>query len=761
MNKMKTPLTLKLFILAVLLLVVRSGSSQNVNNDTLLQNRDAVYGLIKRTMPYYADQFTIEFIGKKDHKDIFEIEAQNNKIVLRGNNGISIASALNYYLKNIVHCDITWNGTNLNLPKVLPLPDTLIRKTTPYRFRYYLNYCTYNYSMSWWDWKRWEKEIDWMALNGINTPLALTGQNSIWDRVYKSMGFDDKDMESFFSGPAYFGWFWMGNLDAWGGPLPKSWMTSHEDLQKKILARERSFGMTPVLPAFTGHVPPSFKNKFPNAKLKKTSWVGFPKVSILDPSDPMFTEIGKRFITEQTKIYGTDHLYSADTFNENTPPSNDTTFLSEVSKKVYQSMAMADPKAQWFMQGWLFYHESKFWKEKQIKALLNAVPDDKMIILDLWSERFPIWNSTKAYYGKPWIWNMLHNFGGNINLYGLMENIANNPSAALHSQTSGKLSGIGLTMEGIEQNPVIYELMLENVWRDQPIDLSTWLKDYTLRRYGNLNGDAVKAWNILRTTVYADSITSGGPESIIAARPTFNRNANCVTTRFTYKQKDLISAWEYMLKASESLKNSDGYQFDLVDITRQVMANYATVIQERFGEDYKRQDLNAFKLNSNQFLELITDIDRLLATRKDFLLGTWLNSAKACGTNNDERTLYEKNARNLLTLWGDKNSRLHEYANRQWSGLLDGFYKKRWEQFFAFIETNMQNKKEVDFKAYEKSIKDWEWEWVNSHESYTDQPQGDAVKVACEMFRKYHDKMIQSYKDESKSVYSGAKDILP
>ncbi len=758
---MKTPLTLKLFILAVLLLVVRSGSSQNVNNDTLLQNRDAVYGLIKRTMPYYADQFTIEFIGKKDHKDIFEIEAQNNKIVLRGNNGISIASALNYYLKNIVHCDITWNGTNLILPKVLPLPDTLIRKTTPYRFRYYLNYCTYNYSMSWWDWKRWEKEIDWMALNGINTPLALTGQNSIWDRVYKSMGFDDKDMESFFSGPAYFGWFWMGNLDAWGGPLPKSWMTSHEDLQKKILERERSFGMTPVLPAFTGHVPPSFKNKFPNAKLKKTSWVGFPKVSILDPSDPMFTEIGKRFITEQTKIYGTDHLYSADTFNENTPPSNDTTFLSEVSKKVYQSMAMADPKAKWFMQGWLFYHESKFWKEKQIKALLNAVPDDKMIILDLWSERFPIWNSTKAYYGKPWIWNMLHNFGGNINLYGLMENIANNPSAALHSQTSGKLSGIGLTMEGIEQNPVIYELMLENVWRDQPIDLSTWLKDYTLRRYGNLNGNAVKAWNILRTTVYADSMTSGGPESIIAARPTFNRNANCVTTRFTYKQKDLINAWEYMLKASESLKSSDGYQFDLVDITRQVMANYATVIQERFGEDYKRQDLNAFKLNSDQFLELITDMDRLLATRKDFLLGTWLNSAKACGTNNDERTLYEKNARNLLTLWGDKNSRLHEYANRQWSGLLEGFYKKRWEQFFTFIETNMQNKKDVDFEAYEESIKDWEWEWVNSHESYTDQPQGDAVKVANEMFRKYHDKMIQSYKDESKSVYSGAKDILP
>jgi alpha-N-acetylglucosaminidase len=182
--------------------------------------------------------------------------------------------------------------------------------------------------MAWWDWERWQQEIDWMALNGINMPLALTGEEAIWRDVYHTLGFTDKALDAFFSGPAYFSWLWMGNIDGWGGPLPQHWMDTHKDLQKKILAQERSFGMTTVLPAFTGHVPPSFIEKFPNAKVKKTNWgAGFNDVYILDAEDSLFEKIGALFLETQTKEYGTDHFYSADTFNENVPPTNDSTFL--------------------------------------------------------------------------------------------------------------------------------------------------------------------------------------------------------------------------------------------------------------------------------------------------------------------------------------------------------------------------------------------------------------------------------------------------
>ncbi|RYZ50832.1 MAG: alpha-N-acetylglucosaminidase, partial [Chitinophagaceae bacterium] len=520
--------------------------------------------------------------------------------------------------------------------------------------------------------------------------------------------------------PAYFNWFWMGNLDAWGGPLPQRWMQSHEALQKQILQRERSLGMTPILPSFTGHVPPAFKEKFPSVKLKKTNWVGFPTVNILDPSEPMFLEIGKKFIEEQTKAFGTDHLYTADTFNENRPPTNDSTFLNDVSQKVYQSMAAADPKATWIMQGWMFQHQEKFWQPTQIKALLNAVPNDKMIILDLWSEKKPVWNKTEAYYGKPWIWCMLHNFGGNTSMYGRMSNVAGDPAATLHDPKAGKLSGIGLTPEGIEQNPVMYDLLLENVWRDKPVELDSWLKKYAFRRYGKRNQATDKAWQILKETVYSDSLTNGGSESIVCARPTFAASTRGVTTRLSYRAEQLLPAWKNFIEAAGELKNSDGFQYDLVDLSRQVLANYASVLQQQCAALYKKGDIDSFKLQSHAFLALISDMDALLSTRKDFLLGKWLEDAKSWGTTPEEKKLYEKNARNLLTLWGDKNSTLREYACRQWAGLLNGYYKSRWKQFFDYVNQQMQSRLPVDEKVFDSRIKEWEWKWVNSSEAYAD-----------------------------------------
>ncbi|HET7897738.1 MAG TPA: alpha-N-acetylglucosaminidase TIM-barrel domain-containing protein, partial [Flavisolibacter sp.] len=265
-------------------------------------NKAAAEALIHRLLPKYTSQFVVEALSPESGKDAFEIESNQNKIVLRGNNGVAIASALYYYLNEVGHCQITWNGENLKLPAVLPAVQKKIQKNSPYTFRYYLNYCTFNYSMSWWDWSRWEKEIDWMALHGINMPLSIIGEEYTWYLVYKEMGFTNEELKGFFSGPSYFAWFWMGNLDGWGGPLPLNWMERHKDLQQKIVQRQRELGMKPVLPAFTGHVPAAFKQKFPTAKLKQTNWTnGFADTYILDAEDPLFAQIGKKFLQVQTK----------------------------------------------------------------------------------------------------------------------------------------------------------------------------------------------------------------------------------------------------------------------------------------------------------------------------------------------------------------------------------------------------------------------------------------------------------------------------
>src|SRR5690606_16199218 len=141
---------------------------------------------------------------------------------------------------------------------------------------------------------------------------------------------------------------------------------------------------------------------------------------------------------------------------------------------------------------------------------------------------------------------------------GLMDRVATWPSQALNHPQKGKLTGIGLTPEAIEQNPVVYELMMENAWRRTPIDLTAWLKGYTHRRYGQENTSANQAWDILRRTVYADSVANGGPESIIVGRPTFERSTGGATTNFTYSQTDLVKAWELLFAAAPELNASQG-----------------------------------------------------------------------------------------------------------------------------------------------------------------------------------------------------------
>ena len=539
--------------------------------------------LIQRMVPNHVNQFEIREINSADN-DGFELYSENGKIVLAGNNGVSIASALYYYLNEYCHCQITWNGVNLNLPVQLPLISGKIEKSSPYEYRYYLNYCTYNYSMSWWDWQRWEKEIDWMAIHGINMPLAITGEEYVWNEVYKEMGFTNEELAGFFTGPAYFGWFWMGNIDGWGGPLPQSWMQRNKELQLKILNRQRQLGMKPVLPAFTGHVPAAFKTRFPQAKLKQTNWNnGFSDTYILDAEDPLFAEIGKKYLQKQTEIFGTDHYYSADTFNENEPPSDEPEFLSKLSARVYEGMRQADPDAVWVMQGWLFFSDRDFWHAPQIKALLDAVPNDRMIILDLITEYEPVWKRTEAYYGKPWIWNMLHNFGGNISLFGQMENVATQPSAALNDPASKKLKGIGLTMEAIEQTPVMYELMMENTWRTTPIDLNEWLPKYIRNRYGKgtktSNEKMLQAWKVLKNTVYNGKEIRDGAESILTGRPTMDSATKWTKTKLNYQRRDLLPAWDLFIQTAGVYKNSDGVMYDLVDLTRQVLANYGRPLQ--------------------------------------------------------------------------------------------------------------------------------------------------------------------------------------
>lgn len=709
-------------------------------------NTAAVRALIERVVPGKSALFEIKFIPSENGMDVFELSSKGGKILLAGNNGVSVASALNYYLKHHCNYELTWNGPGASFPAVFPADIPSTRKVTKHKYRYYLNYCTFSYSMAWWDWERWQYEIDWMALNGINMPLAITGQEAIWQKVYRKMGLTDKELASFFTGPAYFGWFWMNNMDSYGGPLPQSWIDAHKTLQKQILKRESELGMMPVLPSFTGHIPKSYLRLEPDVKVDTVRWHGQigQQVLMLNPNDPRFKKIGKAFLEEQTKEYGTSHYYSSDIFNELIPPSGDPGYLAHTSAAVYEAMDAVDPESIWVMQGWLFVSADgrKFWTKDRMKPFLDAVPNDRMVILELYSENRPRWKDTEAYYGKPWIWNMLHNFGGNIGLYGKAQYIAYEPYRVSGDAERGNMSGIGLTMEAIEQNPAMYHLMLEHVWEDGKIQLDDWTKGWISRRYGKTTENAENAWKVLLKTVYkSNKKDQGAPESMITGRPTFALNSSWTWTDLVYyDNREFCKAWDYMIAAADELGGSNGFQYDLVDITRQAMANYGTALQREFSHAYFAADIESFKKITGRFLDLISDMDRLLGSREEFLFGSWLKSAGKWATNPVEKELYLKNARNLVSIWGDPACYdICDYSCRQWNGLLNSYYKGRWQEFFSKAIESLEKGEKWNQTEFVNYIMEWSTGWVcNTNEQFLSEPQGDPIALAAEMHRKYY-----------------------
>ena len=221
---------------------------------------------------------------------------------------------------------------------------------------------TFSYTTAFWTWNEWELELDWLALRGVNLPLAWVGYEKILVEIYRELGMTDTEILSFFSGPAYQSWNRFGNIQgSWNGELPMEWIDAQSELQKNITRRMVELGMTPVLPCFTGFVPPAIRRVLPNAMVVNgSSWGALPtqytNVTFLQPLDPAFTMMQKSFISKQTALYGNiTHIYTLDQYNENNPESGDLEYLRSVSHNTWQSLKAADSDAVWMMQGWLFF----------------------------------------------------------------------------------------------------------------------------------------------------------------------------------------------------------------------------------------------------------------------------------------------------------------------------------------------------------------------------------------------------------------------
>ena len=541
----------------------------------------------------------------------------------------------------------------------------------------------------------------------------------------------------------------MSNLSNYGGPVHNTWFAERVDLARKNQFIMRTLGMKPIMQGYSGMVPTDVETKDPRTKgsvLEQGLWNGFQRPSMLRTTDPIYKTYADLYYKIQRDVFGDiTNYYATDPFHEGgiTGDMNP----ADISKIVLDEMIKADSDAVWVIQSW---------QANPTPALLEGIGNRKehALVLDLWAEKDPRWdgeshygfNFPKEFGNTPWVWCLLNNFGGRPGLKGYVDVLINDFPTA-YNETE-HMAGIGITPEASYNNPVIYDLFFELIWVDdatkplEKINKDEWVSDYITRRYGAESKAAKQAWDILNETVYNSKVNNNGEGpvcSVVNARPGLDiKNVSCCdSTTINYDKEQLEKAAKLLVEDYDKLSASEGYQYDLASVLLQVLANTAQEYQVRMSKAFRAGNLEEFKQYSDTFMEIIDKTDLIASTQETTMVGTWIEQSKDLAKNADEfsKELYEFNARSLVSTWGSKyqaNS-LHDYSNRQWSGLTKDLYKKRWQ---LWIDERIKELKGEKFEEI-----DWfevEWEWANSNNIYPTQPTKLNMKEeANEILTKY------------------------
>ncbi|MBR6600935.1 MAG: alpha-N-acetylglucosaminidase [Bacteroidaceae bacterium] len=761
-----------------------------------VENPDAVVALVNRIGGAgTAEKFKFVLDPSLNSKqETFVLGSEEGKILVKGTTISAITTGLGWYLNHIAHINISWNSLNEKTVAVknegaayadlseLPLPTVEETHVSDAKYRYYLNTCTFGYSMTSWTWTRWQQEIDWMALHGINMPLQLVGLEEVWRKFLtmeeggkRKYGYDDESAKAFVAGPAFIAWWAMNNLEGWGGTgsgtksggtwagaggvQNDAWYVRQKELAGKITAAQRALGMQPVLPGWSGMVPTNFAEKSGYAtRSNGGNWAGdFVRPLLLSVSNADYAEIAADYYECLHAVMGESQYYSMDPFHEGGGAGT-----MEDYEALYAAMEAAKPGSQWVIQQWQWSNTQKY--------SLTAVPAGRLIVLDLFSDGSPAFDNYNGYAPQDAVFCAIPNFGGRSGLMGRLQNVTDNYFKFKEKYAS--IKGIGAAPEAIEQTPVTYDLIFQLPWMNgvKP-DVAAWVDNYAIARYGQDNAVVKEAWSLLRQgplNYGADGI-QGPVEDVWAARPNLDANPasawgktlNHAGGTYTKARRQmLIDATYKLLSQHEALGLAEGsvyesnYNYDLVEFIGAVMADYAYDLLLGIKEKQKEGMVNPawqFYLTRREgFLNLLLDVDAFKGTNLNFRLGKWTQEARDAAAEVEGATTatadwYEfNNARTIVSTWSSPGTNLNDYSYRSWQGLIKDLYYPRWKYFF-----------DHECKAGEYQFFEWNWAHGMTHEvgqttvsttrltegepgyAYTREPEGNTVEKAKEILDKY------------------------
>lgn len=696
-----------------------------------------------------VDMAHVRLALRRSEKPFYRVRSSARAFLVEGSSPVALVHGAARYLGQQGSLFVGWDGARARTLRALPGYDSG-EVTSPFALRAYLNTCTFGYTTPWWDWARWEREIDWMAAHGVDTPLAMEGQEYVWRALWQEQGLSEGEILAGFSAAPFLPWQRMGNIAAYRGPLSAGWVEKKHVLQRRILGRMRELGMKPVLPAFSGYVPQAFADRHPEAKIyRMREWEGFPGTYWLDPSDPLFTRLAARFIALYNQTYGSGQYYLVDAFNEMVPPiaedgsdARAATYgdaiansaaaraaaipkavrdarLADYGERLYHSITAAAPDATWVMQGWLFGADKAFWTPDAIAAFLSRVPDERMLILDIGNDRYPgIWQASNAFDGKRWVYGYVHNYGGSNPVYGDPAFYRADMQAALRHPGRGRMDGFGLFPEGLHSNPLAYAYAYDLAWGEidgkgdaRPLD--AWLSDYAHARYGRTSPALVSAWQAVVAGAYGTRYWTPRWWQSRAGAYLFFKPPTIKGTDYPAAPGDSASlrrGIDALLTQAPALRREPLYIQDVVDLTR----HYASLrLDERLKvaiAAYHSGDVAAGDKAAADLTRLAGLIDDIAGNQQE-TLGSWIAEARAYGDSAEEKDRFTEQAKAIVTVWGGRGN-LSDYASRAWQGLYTGYYLPRWQAFFAAQRAAIVAHRPFDEAGINGAIRAWEQRWL-------------------------------------------------
>lgn len=808
---------------------------------------DPVYTLINRVLQYDDSRrdFSLELLLPKsdkfsrNHDDLSNTTASsaslpcdlpcfvisnapeaNKKIRIQGGPTINeVTAGIGWYLRHVAHAtgmDI-WPAmriTNVDTtnedswPALLPEGDSdnSIRKRRNIPYSHLMNVCTHSYSLVWYSADDWIQLIDWMALSGINLMLALTGQEWVQYQVFRQLGIADEDIRSWFNGPAFLTWSrgqneYGSNI---GGPLPISWMKDQWQLQHDvILPHLRELDIIGQLPGFQGNVPIQLRDIYPDANMTQQGATGW-----MDSLDPLFGKVANLWMETMIRDFGTDHWYQLDGyFNGGTAPWRGRQMAEHDDRwyqrgvKAYEGLNATDPDAIWSFQGFAFIGWETPEQAAYLKGFVDSVPSqDHFVIMDMsYDPSKPEWFkwNRSSFFGAPFVWNVLHNFGDTEGIKGDIQKINRIPFDALGlNSTTAKPIGLGSTPEGVRQNPVYYRFLYEQAFQSSPRpNLTPYLILQMHERYGldprfQFQKNVANSWALLLESLYSNDRSVQDTTGVAHWSSNRRLSSLFLDDRRTPSNMlcQVVGAWEYLLLAAEqgeqradgdlpSFHETAAFRYDLVNLGREVLAQMSTPMALNFSDAISELLLDPSQITSvgSDYQQLLLDLDTLVDTDPNFRLDGWLDAARKMGENstdcqlpptawiNDEKELrstnkticqifYEWNARCQITTWNPVQqanaskipSGPIDYAAKHWSGLVREYYAGRISVLQTQALEDAARQQALNQTAVDRLLAQHAYDWtlvksIQSRLNPIDDPPpvNDYIAISRRMFEKY------------------------